>query len=97
VLLALVFLLATMVKNRRLGVRAWKSSSLPVLRGLDPEARDVLGAVMSVGKMSRKAGDVKAVMRKSEDGWGIAVVGDPEERFIVVSWHSELRVLTIVM
>ncbi len=83
-----------MVKNRRLGVRAWKLSSLPVLSGLDPEARHALGAVMSVGKMSRKAGDVKAVMRKSEDRWGIAVVG---ERFIVVRWHSELRVLTNVM
>jgi len=68
-----------MVKNRRLGVRAWKSSSLPVLSELDPEVRSALGAVMSVGKMSRKVGDVKAVMRKSEDGWSIAVVGDPEE------------------
>jgi len=52
VLLTLVFLVATIVKSRRLGT--WKSSNLTTLQGLHPSISQNLGGLESLSVMDEK-------------------------------------------
>lgn len=67
VILTLIFLLATILRNRRSGTRAWKDSSLATLAGLDSEVRQKLGPLRHVDTMNEKAKNTAVVMRRG--GW----------------------------
>lgn len=51
VFLTLIFLIATISKSRKAKIEIWKSSSLAVLQGLDPELHTQLGALHTMDEV----------------------------------------------
>lgn len=75
VLLTLIFLLVTITKSRRLGVKNWRSSSFATLQGLHTGIHSDLGGLKSLGLMEEKVDDMlvildaKVSMRQSGNRW----------------------------
>lgn len=58
-----VLLFMTMFWSKRLGIRAWKSTSLPVLQCLDERSVDVLGDMSDVDAVKLRAKHIEVRLR----------------------------------
>jgi hypothetical protein len=75
ILLTLLFLIATMLKNGQHGVQVWKSSALPVLMGMGRDTKEKLGDMKSAGQMEAKAKRFEVRMKKGDEGWSMDFEG----------------------
>jgi hypothetical protein len=73
VLISLVFLLATMVKNSGRRAKVWKSSSLAALSGLSIETRAHLGDLTSTATVEERAQGIKVRLIEDEGRWKLDI------------------------
>ncbi len=72
VLLAIPFLIATIVQSSQARIEPWKTSTLAILQGLDGELRRDLGALGKESAMKKKAEARYIQLKESDDGWRLA-------------------------